>query len=32
MTRTIAFDGLPAVFDDFLQSKVRGRIVVRIGA
>ena len=31
MTRTVAFDDVPAVFDDFLQSKVRGRIVVRIG-
>lgn len=32
MTRTISFDELPAVFDDFLQANVRGRIVVSIGA
>lgn len=30
MTRTIAFDALPGVFDDFLQARVRGRIVVDI--
>lgn len=30
MTRTIAFDDLPGVFDDFLQGRARGRIVVEI--
>lgn len=28
--RTIEFDQLPGVFDDFLQSRVTGRVVVRI--
>ena len=28
LTRTIAFDALPTVFDDFMTAKVRGRIVV----
>ena len=32
MTRTIAFDDLPGVFDDFIQSRVRGRIVVDLAA
>ncbi len=31
VTRTIAFDDLPAAFDDFVQGKVKGRTVVRIG-
>lgn len=31
MTRRIAFADLPGVFDDFLQSRVRGRTVVEIG-
>lgn len=32
MTRTIGFDELPAVFEDFIRSRVRGRVVVAIGA
>ena len=28
MARTIPFSGLPGVFDEFIASKVRGRIVV----
>ncbi len=28
LTRTIPFEELPRVFDDFLQAKIRGRIVV----
>jgi len=32
MTRTIAFDELPRVFGDFIQSKVKGRIVVDLAA
>ena len=32
MTRTIPFDALPEVFDDFLKARVTGRIVVAIGA
>jgi D-arabinose 1-dehydrogenase-like Zn-dependent alcohol dehydrogenase len=32
MTRTITFDDLPKVFDDFLQAKIRGRIVVDMAA
>lgn len=28
IARTIAFDQLPAAFDDFVQSRVRGRVVV----
>jgi putative YhdH/YhfP family quinone oxidoreductase len=31
LTRTIAFDELPAVFDEFLQSRIKGRVVVAIG-
>ncbi len=31
MTRCIAFDELPTVFDDFLKGKARGRTVVQIG-
>jgi putative YhdH/YhfP family quinone oxidoreductase len=30
MTRTIGFDELPEVFDDFLKGRARGRIVVEI--
>lgn len=29
-TRIVSFDELPGVFDDFIQSRVRGRIVVNI--
>ena len=32
VTRTIAFDELPAAFDDFVEGAVKGRTVVRIGA
>jgi putative YhdH/YhfP family quinone oxidoreductase len=32
LTRTIPFDDLPKVFDDFLQARVRGRIVVDLAA
>ena len=32
MTRTIPFDELPTVFDDFLKAKIRGRIVVDMAA
>ncbi|ENO93118.1 YhdH/YhfP family quinone oxidoreductase [Thauera sp. 28] len=32
VTRTIDFDALPAAFDDFIQGRVKGRTVVRIGA
>ena len=32
MTRTIPFDDLPKVFDDFLKAKIRGRIVVDMAA
>lgn len=32
ITRTIAFDELPAAFDDFIHGRVKGRSVVRIGA
>ena len=32
LTRCIAFDELPGVFDDFIQSRVTGRIVVAIAA
>lgn len=32
VTRTIAFDDLPAAFDDFIQGRIKGRTVVRIGA
>jgi putative YhdH/YhfP family quinone oxidoreductase len=30
MTRTIAFKDLPSVFDDFIQARAKGRIVVEI--
>ncbi len=32
VTRTIAFSDLPAAFDDFIEGRIRGRTVVRIGA
>jgi putative YhdH/YhfP family quinone oxidoreductase len=32
ITRTIPFDDLPTVFDDFLKAKIRGRIVVDLAA
>ena len=32
VTRTIDFDQLPTAFDDFIQGRVKGRTVVRIGA
>ena len=32
VTRSIAFDELPAAFDAFIQGRVKGRTVVRIGA
>lgn len=32
MTRIIPFDDLPGVFEDFIQSRVRGRIVVDLAA
>jgi acrylyl-CoA reductase (NADPH) len=32
MTRTIPFAALPTAFDDFLQARIRGRVVVQIGA
>ena len=32
VTRAIAFDELPAAFDDFIAGRIRGRTVVRIGA
>jgi acrylyl-CoA reductase (NADPH) len=32
MTRTIPFDELPGVFDDFLKARVRGRVVVDMAA
>lgn len=32
MVRTIAFEDLPTVFDDFINAKVRGRIVVDLSA
>lgn len=31
MTRTIGFNQLPALFDDFLQGRAHGRVVVEIG-
>jgi putative YhdH/YhfP family quinone oxidoreductase len=31
IARTVDFDDLPAAFDDFIHSRVRGRVVVRIG-
>ena len=32
MTRIIPLDDLPGVFEDFIQSRVRGRIVVDLAA
>jgi putative YhdH/YhfP family quinone oxidoreductase len=32
MTRAIAFDALPTVFDDFLKARIRGRIVVDLAS
>ena len=32
VTRTIDFDQLPGAFDDYIQGRVKGRTVVRIGA
>jgi alcohol dehydrogenase len=32
MTRTIAFEHLPGVFDDFIKGKAKGRIVVDLAA
>lgn len=32
LTRTIAFADLPKVFDDFIQGRAHGRIVVEVGA
>jgi putative YhdH/YhfP family quinone oxidoreductase len=32
MVRTISFDDLPTVFDDFINARVRGRIVVDLSA
>jgi acrylyl-CoA reductase (NADPH) len=32
MTKTIPFEELPKVFDDFLQARIRGRIVVDMAA
>lgn len=31
MTREIEFNQLPVIFDDFLQSRIKGRVVVRVG-
>lgn len=31
ITRTIDFDELPGLFDDFLKSRIRGRVAVKIG-
>jgi acrylyl-CoA reductase (NADPH) len=31
MTRTVPFDQLPTVFDDFIASRVKGRLVIDIG-
>ncbi|MDR1994833.1 MAG: oxidoreductase, partial [Azonexus sp.] len=30
MTRRIAFDGLPATFDEFIAGKAKGRVVVDV--
>jgi putative YhdH/YhfP family quinone oxidoreductase len=30
IARTVEFDDLPAAFDDFINSRIRGRVVVRI--
>ncbi|MDK9725104.1 MAG: oxidoreductase [Sterolibacteriaceae bacterium MAG5] len=32
LTRIIGFDELPGVFDDFIQARIKGRVVVRIAA
>jgi putative YhdH/YhfP family quinone oxidoreductase len=32
MARTIPFDALPSAFDDFITGRVKGRVVVAIGA
>jgi alcohol dehydrogenase len=32
MTRTIPFEALPTVFDDFLTARIRGRVVVDMAA
>ena len=32
ITRTIEFEDLPTAFDDFIEGRIRGRTVVRIGA
>ena len=32
ITRTIEFEDLPPAFDDFIEGRIRGRTVVRIGA
>ena len=32
LTRSIKFDDLPGVFDDFIKARVTGRIVVAVGA
>jgi hypothetical protein len=31
-TRTIPFEALPTVFDDFIASRARGRVVVDMAA
>ena len=31
MTRTLAFDELPAAFDAFVKGQVKGRTVVKVG-
>ena len=31
LTREVGFDELPGVFDSFIQSRSRGRLVVKIG-
>jgi len=30
LTRSIAFDQLPGIFDDFIKSRITGRVVVEI--
>lgn len=32
MTRTIAFDDLPSIFDEYIQGRAHGRVVVEIAA
>ena len=32
LTRTIAFEDLPNVFDDFIKARIKGRIVVNVAA